>query len=124
MARTQFQWECETDSGWQQYDDTTAQILEKHRLSADGGQVAKLSIGKWKYTVNLDTMTQTNDTTKKIRNIRRIVVQPSSPSLPVGRFISLHNPTKADQVVRLLAESCIIRELRWYLDLVAFFFLS
>ena len=119
-----FQWEWETDGGWQQYDDTSSLILERERerLDAVGGQVIKLSIGKCKYTVNLDTMTQTNDTTKKIRNIRRNVAEPSTPSLPVGRFLSLHNPTKADEVMRLLAESRIIRELRWYL--VAFFFLS
>ena len=111
-ASPQVQWDCETDGGWQPYDDAVSQIIERKRLSGTGGLI-NLSIGKWTYTVNLDTMTQTNDTTKKTRKIRRRVVEPSTSLRTSVRFLSLQSPTRADEVMRL-AESHVIQELTWY----------
>ena len=109
LARKQVQWDCETDGGWQPYDDAVSQIIERKRLSGTGGLI-NLSIGKWTYTVNLDTMTQTNDTTKKTRKIRQRVVELPASSLPL---LSLQSPMGTDEVMRL-AESNVIQELTWY----------
>ena len=65
-----FQW-CENDGTWKPYSDSSTQTLRQAYTSNPKG-TARISRSNYTYTVDFSSMTQSNDQTSVLRNIRLV----------------------------------------------------